>query len=218
MNETTVSRRDVFKLIAAASAAGAMRPPGMYAQEPVPASPGTAGTARKPTFSDPDFQNPALLWEKPLTPGELGTLTVLCDIIIPGDDLAPPPSQIGIAEFINEWVGAPYPQNREDFAVIRGGLAWLDTRCNILHSKPFRDLVPNQQTLVLDGICDPRNSPPEAAPGLRFFLKLRMLVLGGYYSHSKTWKSLGYVGNIPIAGPYPGVPDEIIKLLGLEGG
>lgn len=43
-----------------------------------------------------------------------------------------------------------------------------------------------------------------------------MLTIGGYYSHSKTWKSLGYVGNVPIAGEYPGVPDEILKILGVE--
>lgn len=217
MNETTVSRRDIFKLIAAASAAGAMRPPGLYAQETVAPSSTTAPAARKNSFEDPDFQNKTLLWEKPLSEAELATLTVLCDLIIPGDELAPPPSKIGIAEFISEWVGAPYDRNREDLGTIRGGLAWLDTHCRNLHSNAFSDLPDEAQIAVLDSICDPANIASGLAPGSRFFRKLRMLTLGGYYTHSSTWKSLGYVGNTPIAGPYPGVPDEIIKILGLEG-
>jgi hypothetical protein len=57
-----------------------------------------------------------------------------------------------------------------------------------------------------------------ARPRLRhaFFRKLRSLTLGGYYTHSSTWKSLGYIGSMPIGGAYPGVPEEIIKRLGLE--
>ena len=209
MNSSTISRRDVFKLIAAASAAGAFAPTDLIAQN-------APAFMRKNTFADPDFQSRDLLWEKPLVPSELAALTVLCDIIIPGDELAPPPSKIGVAEFLSEWVGAPYDQNREDLATIRGGLAWLNTHCETIHGSAFAKLTPAQQTAILDSICDPSKTAPELAPGSVFFKKLRMLTLGGYYSHSSTWKSLGYVGNTPIAGPYPGVPDEILKILGVE--
>lgn len=209
MDPTTVSRRDVFRLIAAASAAGAFAPAVLTGQT-APVVP------RKSTFSDPDFQSRVLLWEKPLTAAELETLNVLCDIIIPGDDQAPPPSKIGIADFLSEWVGAPYDQNRADLGAIRGGLAWLNSHCSSLHKSPFVNLPPAQQIGVLDSICDPSKITPALMPGGVFFGKLRMLTLGGYYSHSSTWKSLGYVGNVPIAGAYPGVPDEVLKLLGVE--
>lgn len=209
MNSSTISRRDIFKLIAAASAVGAFAPSNLDAQT-------APAFMRKNTSTDPDFQGGNLLWEKPLTPSELGTLTVLCDLIIPGDELAPPPSKIGVAEFLSEWVGAPYDQNRDDLVTIRGGLAWLNTHCNSLHGSPFSQLTPDQQIAVLDSICDPKTTAPELSTGATFFKKLRMLTLGGYYSHSSTWKSLGYVGNTPIAGSYPGVPDEILKLLGVE--
>ena len=216
MEKTTISRRDIFKLIAATSATGALMPPAMYAQKPVPASPGTAEQARKPSFTDPDFQNREVLWETPLGKAELATLTVLCDIIIPGDADAPPPSKIGLADFINEWIGAPYDQNVADQETIRGGLAWLNTHSKSLHSTHFTKLTPAQQTGILDSISAPQDIPVELAPGAAFFRKLRMLTLGGYYSHSSTWKSLGYIGNVPIAGAYPGVPDEILKILGVE--
>lgn len=209
MHPSTISRRDVFKLIAAASAVGALAPTDLIGQT-------APAFMRKNTSSDPDFQRRDLLWEKPLAPSELATLTVLCDIIIPGDELAPPPSEIAVAEFLSEWVGAPYPQNFDDLATIRGGLAWLNTHCESIYGSAFTKLIAAQQTAVLDSICDPNKTAPELAPGAVFFKKLRMLTLGGYYSHSSTWKSLGYVGNTPIAGPYPGVPDEVLKILGVE--
>ncbi len=212
MSDSSFSRRDVFRLFAAATAAGAMLPKEAAAQAPLPLTRNV-----KDALSDPDYTQKVIPWEKPLTEPELATLAVLCDIILPGDggDL-PMPSKIGVPDFLNEWVGAPYKDTIDDFETIRGGLAWLQSHSNGLHGKRFDDLTADQQTGILDTICDPAKAPPELAPGVRFFRRLRMLTLGGYYTHSSTWKSLGYVGNTPIAGPYPGVPAEVIKLLGLE--
>ena len=207
MQPTLVSRRDIFKLLAAASAAGAMLPPDLAAQQKV--------LARGDVW-DPDFLKKNIPWEKPLVDTELATLTVLCDLIIPGDADAPAPSKIGVADFLNEWIGAPYPDNLADREIIRGGLGWLDTHTGSLHGKSFRELEPAQQTTILDSICGATEIPPALAYGHVFFRKLRSLTLGGYYTHSSTWKSLGYVGNLPTGGPYPGVPEEIIKRLGLE--
>lgn len=209
MQPTLISRRDIFKLLAAASAAGAMLPPHLVAKSTI--------AARPPGVPfDPDFNEHSIPWLKPLTDAELATLTVLCDLIIPGDADAPLPSKIGLADFINEWVGAPYDVNIADRDQIRGGLVWLDTRSGTLHSSNFASLTTGQQTTILDSICGSSEITPELAHGNAFFRKLRMLAIGGYYSHSSTWNSLGYVGNIPIAGPYPGVPVEILRLLGLE--
>ena len=211
MNDSTVSRRDLFKLIAAASATGALVPTHLAAAPP----PLTRNF--KNLLSDPDYSNPAAPWDKPLVETELATRAVLVDLILPADDLSPAASAIGVHDFLNEWAGAPYPDNRADCEILRGGLAWLNTHAFQLHGKSFTALDAAQQTAILDSICDPAKSAPELAIGTRFFTKLRMLTLGGYYSHSSTWKSLGYVGNAPIAGPYPGVPAEVIKILGLEG-
>jgi hypothetical protein len=210
MPEPSFSRRSVFKLIAAASAAGALAKDAA-AQPPLP-------LARhfKNALSDPDFLNPVIPWEMPLTDPELATLRVLVDLIIPGDDESPAPSTIGVHDFLNEWIGAPYRENIEDCEIIRGGVSWINHHSQRLHEQPFIELPAAQQTAILDSICDPAKTAPDLAPGARFFKKLRMLTLGGYYSHSSTWKSLGYVGNVPIGGPYPGVPQEIIDLLGVQ--
>ena len=212
MSDSSLSRRDVFRLFAAATAGGAMLPKEAVAQAPLPLTRNV-----KDALTDPDFTKKVIPWEKPLTDAEVATLAVLCDLILPGNgaDL-PMPSKIGVPDFLNEWVGAPYKDTIEDFETLRGGLAWLQSHCNGLHGKRYDDLTEAQQTAILDSICDPAKTAPELAPGSRFFKRLRMLTLGGYYTHSSTWKSLGYVGNTPIAGAYPGVPDEVIKLLGLE--
>jgi len=211
MTETPISRRDIFRLLAAASAAGAMLPKEAVAQAPFPLT----REFRNP-LSDPDYKNPAGPWEKPLAESEVATLAVLVDLILPGDESSPAPSKIGVPDLLNEWCGAPYKDTIEDCEIIRGGIAWINNRSHQLHGKGFVGIEPGHQTTILDGICDPAKTAPELAAGSRFFKKLRMLTLGAYYTHSSTWKSLGYVGNVPIAGPYPGVPDEIIKILGLE--
>lgn len=211
MHESNISRRSVFKLIAAASAAGVVLPNRADA-EPLK----HLLLDYQKVFNDPDFRNPVVPWETPLDPSELSTLEVLVDLILPADDESPAPSAIGIPDFINEWIGAPYPENRDDGLVIRGGVSWINNHTWQLHGKAFIDITVAQQTAILDTICDPENTTPELIAGTRFFKKLRMLVINGYYTHPATWKSLGYVGNVAIAGPYQGVPDEIIKLLGLD--
>jgi hypothetical protein len=211
MSHSAVSRRDIFRLLAAASAAGAMLPKEVAAQAPRPLTRNV-----KTALIDPDFLNKVVPWEKPLTEPELITLTALVDLILPADDESPAASEIELPDFLNEWVGAPYQENIDDCEILRGGIAWLNAHCVRLHGARFEALAPELQTGVLDSICDPATAAPALAIGTRFFKKLRMLALGGYYSHSSTWKSLGYVGNVPVPGDYPGVPDEIIALLGLE--
>ncbi len=207
-----ISRRDVFRLFAAATAAGAMLPKEAVAQAPQPLTRNV-----KDALTDPDFTRKVVPWDKPLTAPELAALGVLCDLILPGNgaDL-PMPSAIGVPDFLSEWVGAPYKDNIDDCENIRGGLAWLQSHSSALHGKRFEELAETQQTAILDSICDPAKTPPQLAPGARFFRRLRMLTLGGYYTHSSTWKALGYVGNVPVAGAYPGPPPEVIRFLGLE--
>ncbi len=212
MHESNISRRSVFKLIAAASAGGTVLPHHATAQPPKPLT-----RDFRNVLSDPDYTKPSIPWEKPLAESELATLAVLVDLILPADDQSPAASAIGLPDFLNEWVGAPYPENRGDYETIRGGVAWINSHAWQLHGKPFVEITVAQQTAILDSICDGSKAAPDLAYGARFFEKLRTLTLGGYYTHPATWKSLGYVGNAPIAGPYPGVPAEVIKILGLEG-
>jgi len=79
--------------------------------------------------TDPDLVKewqPGGPW--PLTLGVAARLTTaaLCDLIIPADDHSPSASSVGVVEFIDEWISAPYPQQRADREVILPGLQWIE--------------------------------------------------------------------------------------------
>ncbi|MDB6073487.1 MAG: hypothetical protein JWO89_1127 [Verrucomicrobiaceae bacterium] len=155
-------------------------------------------------------------WQKVLTPEELTTTKALADLILPKDDQGPAASEMGVHDFINDWISAPYDKNHDDCEVIRGGLGWLNTESFKRFEKRFDEVDAADQAAIIDDICLPDQAKAELKTGVVFFKEFRQLALSGYYTHSATWPHLGYVGNISVGGPYPGVPEAIIKQLGLE--
>ena len=51
------------------------------------------------------------LWPLTLTKEQRATATALCDLIIPADDTSPAASSVGVVDFIDEWISAPYPEH-----------------------------------------------------------------------------------------------------------
>lgn len=210
-----LSRRDALKWFAGTAAGTAAAPAVLAAPNETEPSPPAIST-RSP-IHDPDYMKPAVYpWTKLFSPEELNTTKVLADIILPKDNLGPAASEVGVHDFINEWCSAPYDDKKDDCDVIRGGLGWLNTESFRRFEKTFVELTSAQQTAIVDDICNPADVKPGLKVGVSFFRLFRKLALGGYYTHSATWKQLGYVGNISLPGDYPGVPQEVIKLLGLE--
>jgi hypothetical protein len=209
---TSVSRRNALKWLAGSAAA-----PAALLAAPHETGPAPPAYPSRYNFHDPDFSKAvAGPWERLLTPEELAMVTLLADLILPKDALGPAASEVGVPDFINEWISSPYEDQRESCEVIRGGLAWLNTESFKRHEKIFVELSVGQQTALIDDICGATPVKPELKVGGIFFQEFRHLCLGGYYTHSATWKGLGYVGNVTIGGPYPGVPADVIKQFGLE--
>ncbi|MDZ4403524.1 gluconate 2-dehydrogenase subunit 3 family protein [Prosthecobacter sp.] len=209
-----ISRRHALKGLLS-GAAGAAAVPAIAA--PNHTEPAPAVFPSRHVFQDPDFTQPVKFpWEKLLSAEELATTTTLADLILPKDETSPAASEVGVPDFINEWVSADYPEHHEDREIIRGGLGWLNTESFKRFAKRFEELDVAQQSQIADDICDPAKARSEFKVGSSFFKRFRQLCLGGYYTHSQTWKSLGYVGNISVGGPYPGVPAEVIEKLGLQ--
>ena len=207
------SRRDAIKWIttAAAGTAAAAK------AAPTETEPSPPAYPSRYVLHDPDYSKPYVCpWDKVMSPDELKATAALADIILPKDANGPAASEVGIADFMNEWISAPYEEHHEASEIIRGGLGWLNTESFRRFEKGFADLSQAQQVQIVDDICDDTKAKPEHKPGSRFFRKFRTLTIGGYYSHSASWKGLGYIGNVSMAGAFPGVPDEIIKKLGLE--
>lgn len=211
-SSSSLSRRNALKWLAGTVAAPVALKAANGETEPAPPAYPT-----RYSLHDPDFTKPAVApWEKLMTAEEIKTTTVLADLILPKDENGPAASEVGVPDFLNEWISAPYDKQREDGEVIRGGLAWLNTESFKRATKTFVELSLNEQTGILDDICGAAKPKPEHKTGATFFKLFRQLCLGAYYTHSSTWKHLGYVGNISVGGPYPGVPQDVIEKYGLQ--
>ena len=162
--------------------------------------------------TDPDLLKKIIAWERVLTEEEMKIVTALGDLIIPADENGPAASAVGVPDFINEWVSAPYDAQQQDGKVIRDGLAWIDAEAKRRFGKGFAHAGAQQQTALLDDIVAEGTAARKAAHG--FFTSFRDKVAGGYYSTPEGWKAIGYVGNVPIA-EFPGPPPEVLKHLGL---
>ncbi len=154
------------------------------------------------------------LWPLTLSESQRATATVLCDVIIPADDQSPAASKVGVVDFIDEWISAPYPDNQRDKPVVVQGLAWLDTEVAAsLQEKISSALTEKERAAICDDISAAK--PAAAfAQAATFFTRYRSLTAGGYYTTPVGMKDLRYVGNVAMT-TFEGPPPEVMKKLGL---
>ncbi|HUG00447.1 MAG TPA: gluconate 2-dehydrogenase subunit 3 family protein [Longimicrobiales bacterium] len=221
-----VDRRRVIKMMAAAAVApalGGCEPsgegdPGAASRAATPPTPSSNPLAAG-TLWDPDLIAPTVPWEKTLTEDERATLAVLCDVIIPADDRSPSASSVGAHDFIDEYVSAPYEPMERDRVLVRGGLVWLDAEAarRFGGGARFRALDAARQHAICDDICSSDAAEPPFLQAARFFDKVRDLTATAFYTTPEGMDDIGYVGNVPLAGPWPAPPAEALRHLGLEG-
>jgi hypothetical protein len=177
----------------------------------------------KPTGygSDPDIQKsykPGELWPLTFTPEQRRKATILCDMIIPADSESPSASQVGVVDFIDEWISAPYLPQGGDFrfaldrALILEGFTWLDDKAIERFEKKFTDLEEWQRVAICDEICYLKTAKYERPA--QFFGRFRDLTAGGFYTTPEGTKDLKYVGNTPMA-RFEGPPLEVLQQVGL---
>jgi hypothetical protein len=157
---------------------------------------------------------PGEFWPLCLTAGQRRLAAVLADIIIPADEHSPSASAVGVVDFIDEWVSAPYPTQREDRLTILAGFTWLDDESGRRHGKVFSSLDPAQQAGICDAICRETSAAPELRDAARFFALFRDLTAGGFYTTPVGRKDLNYVGNVPLT-RFDGPDAELLRTLGL---
>ncbi len=150
-----------------------------------------------------------LLADKFLNEHELGTIAVLCDIILPANEHFGSATDAGVDEFIDFIVkDMPYQQTP-----IRGGLMWLDNFANKKYKKEFVKCSEIEQKEICDLIAYPGKTSPELKQGEKFFTRMRNLTLTGYYTSKMGVKDLDYKGNTPNV--WDGVPDDVLKEHGM---
>lgn len=158
--------------------------------------------------TDPNLVKPAPApWPRLLTTDELQATAVLADFILPASATAPAASVLGIPDFIDEWVSAPYPDQVKDRVVIRNGLQ--RTMPSLLAGGARRDAA----------LADLPRATDEASRA--FFKRFQALTVGAYYTTEAGFKDIGYIGNQARAsdpGPSAEVKlalEERLKALGL---
>jgi hypothetical protein len=163
-------------------------------------------------------------WPRIMTEPQLALLAVLSDIIVPAENGVPSASEVGVPDVLDEWISAPYPRQQEHRAVMEPGFLWMDNESQRRYEKPFIHLSEAQRLEIVDDIAFAERPvlPGLEMPGL-FFSGLRSLVVGAFFTSPEGIKDLGYIGNTPIQGDYPGPTaealvhlEELIERLGLR--
>jgi hypothetical protein len=158
--------------------------------------------------------HPGDVWPLTLSAAQRRTATALCDVILPGDDRSPSAESVGVVDFVDEWVSAPYPQQLEDRPIVLEGLAWMDAEALLRFEKYFAELDESQHVAICDDICYEPNAAAKFARAAKFFARYRDLTVGGYYSTPAGHLDLGYIGNVPLP-RFDGPPAELLRKLGL---
>jgi hypothetical protein len=212
-----MDRRTTIKWMLAASAAW---PVGRGAAgQPAPG----AALARPPAApgygTDPDLvtaHKRGEFWPLTLNAAQRRLATVLSDLIIPDDDHSPSASSVGVVDFIDEWVSAPYPTQQRHRPIVLDGFAWLEAEATRRAGKAFADLETAGQTSICDEISSAARAAPEHRQAALFFALYRDLTAAGFYSSPAGRKDLGYIGNVPLTS-FEGAPPELLKKLNLAG-
>lgn len=143
-----------------------------------------AATARAIGYGrDPALLDPARTWPLTLTRAQQEFVARLADLVLPADAHGPAPSTVGIVEFIDEWISAPYPRQREDRDAIVPELARLQGQAD---------------TAILEDDS--------------FFLPFRRLCLLGYYTSAVGMRDIGHVEPAP-ATEFTGPPEAVRRKL-----
>jgi hypothetical protein len=204
-----MDRRTTIKWVLAAGAAWPLLDKG--------AARADSGPKARGYGTDPNLvanYRPGELWPLTLTVAQRRLAGILADIIVPADDHSPSASAVGVVEFIDEWVSAPYPAHQRDRNIVLDGFAWLDAEAARRSGKGFSDLDSSLQHGICDDICDESRATTARAAAAHFFALYRDLTAGGYYSTPAGRKDLNYIGNVPLA-RFEGPPPALLKALGL---
>jgi hypothetical protein len=207
-----MDRRTTLKWVLAAAAAAPLRNEALWAADGGhPLHPST-GYGTDPNLMK-DYK-PGELWPLTLNPSQRRAVSALCDLIIPADEKSPSASAVGVVDFIDEWISAPYPRHRDTRAMILEGLEWIDSTAQQRFKHVFAEINTDSQRIICDEICYEPKAPAALAKPAKFFTAMRNLTVGGFYSTPQGREDLQYMGNTPLE-RFDGPPLEVLRKVGL---
>ena len=162
---------------------------------------------------DAKLTEPTVPWPLTLDPAQRESLRIAADLMLPADGHSPSAGTLHLDAFIDEWVSAPYPVQQKDRDLILSGLAWLDAESAQRFKADFRKAGDAQRRQVFDAIAFKKSIKPGYEKPAEFFARLRTLMMSGFYSLPEGMADIGYRGNTPSVGPYPGPTQEALEHL-----
>jgi hypothetical protein len=157
---------------------------------------------------------PGDFWPLTFSEAERRDAAALSDMVLPGDDRSPSASTLGVHDFIDEWVSAPYPTQANDRKLIVDGLGWMGTQSRKRFAAAFADATPEQRLSLCQEMAQPAPAGSGPVAPSKFFKRFLNLAMAGFYSTPVGMRDLGYVGNVPLA-RFEGPPADLVERLGL---
>jgi hypothetical protein len=213
---TEISRRVTLAWIAAASASVFASGTSQAAENRQPASWSNAviPPVTAPGYGhDPDLKAAAVPWPLTFNPHQRAILRLAADLMLPADARSPSGGTLPLDAFLDEWISAPYPQQQQDRALIVPGLAWLDAETGQRFGRDFVSASDAQRRAVFDAIAFRDKVQPGFEQPAQFFVRLRALMLAGFYTLPEGMADIGYLGNVPQPGDYLGPTPEAMANL-----
>lgn len=146
-------------------------------------------------------------WSRIMTREQLQAAAALADFILPASAGAPAASALGVPDFIDEWVSAPYPDQQKDRPIVLDGLNGLFWQAQRRFGVGFLAATPGQRGEILAGLPKASKASTKA-----FFKKFRRLVVGAYYTTPAGFKDIGYIGNVARQAD-PGPSPEVLAVV-----
>jgi hypothetical protein len=153
-------------------------------------------------------------WPLTFTDEQRREAAVLADIVLPQEGQFPSASALGVVDFLDEWVSAPYPDNVRDRKIVLDGMAWVQDESVRRFAKPFSGAAQEDRMTLCEEMSRGSQGQSDAGTAHGFFRLFRNLVATGYYTTPTGMNDLGYVGNMPLA-KFDGPPAELVAKLGL---
>ena len=224
--QSGITRRQSLKWLGILSASAALPSFSAGASAPSPLSTSNNNAGHWPSLKlapitapgygkDPNLiMPPASPWPKTLTAMQLTHVAILADIVIPREGKVPSGSEVGVPDFIDEWVSAPYPRQQEDRVLFLNLLQWLDDESELRFEKDFVSLTHEQQLNIIDDIAyDTEQTLPQFQRVANAFNRFKRLMVAAFFCSPEGTKDLGYQGNVAIAGDYPGPTSDALTHL-----
>ena len=207
----SMDRRTALKWMLAVAASVPLARQRLLAGDPIPGA-GPSGYGSGPELNK--TYAPGEIWPLTLTGAQRRTVQALCDTIIPADDGSPAASAVGVVDFFDEWVSAPYPRQRADRPVLTEGLAWIDAEAQRRFGRDFAALDESGRAAICDDICLVSAAKADHRQAAAFFARFRDLTAGAFSTTPAGMKDIGYVGNVPLAN-FDGPPEAALRHVGL---